>query len=78
MRDPELELLGWVLLGGLCWLIFHFYWLRVLTGALTLILWGATAIVLPLFLAGRYLADGRAILAIVSLVVSILPHFYGA
>ena len=73
MRDPELELLSILLFCGLCWLIFRYYWLRVLTGAFGLAGWGAATIALPLFLAWRYALDGRPLLAVVALVVSIMP-----
>lgn len=75
MRDPELELLSIVLFFGLCWLILRYYWLRVLTGAFGLTVWGATTVALPIFLAWRYVLDGRRMLAMVALVISVLPAY---
>jgi hypothetical protein len=73
VRDPALDFLSLVLFIGACWLIFHYYWLRVLMAAAGLAIWGLATIAVPLFFAWLYALDGRPVLALVTVAVSVIP-----
>jgi hypothetical protein len=76
MRNGAADILSWILFGGLCWVVFKFYWLRVMACASGLALWGAGTIAAPIYLVSRYARDGHTMLAIVTLVVCALPALF--
>src|SRR5262245_19302655 len=73
MRHPETEVLSTLLFIGLCWLIIRYYWLRILSAAIGLALWGAVAIGVPVFFVVKYVRNGQFIVAFIALAASIIP-----
>lgn len=63
---------GLVLFGLTIWLVFRYFWLRVIAVAAGLGLWFMGAIGAPLYLALKSLQDGELFIAILQLAAGVL------
>jgi hypothetical protein len=62
-------------LALLAGLVCSFYWLRVLFCALLLALWGGGVILGPIYVISKYAAEGRYIIAVLTIAVCAIPAF---
>ena len=77
----ELDILSLAVGAFIVWLVFKYYWLRVLSCLLLLAVWGSFSIGAPIFLSVLNVRDASYFQAILTFLLGLLPRgiwFIGA